>query len=282
LSINESSLDVRKLTIKTLESLLESANPKVVLESFEIISRAACGDGIASTADRITLKVKYKNNPNKLPEILVFKTLLLNPLLRLGLPSILFLSTAVNSLEKIQLLGDSASRILFLIVGSFQKYFPQAPDAMYQIESRCDKEIRTELNIEAPKIFAARYDKKSRQFAILMEDLTLRDVIFPNATDSQDLDTEKSTIKQLALIHAKYWQSEELITNLNWVPRRLEGGKFPLFNGIGFDLIQYQVDKKKFNKKLNQPYQQNRQRALGCYMEISSIIIDWISNIAAR
>jgi hypothetical protein len=246
-------LDIRNISTATLEYLVQEMNQGVTVKNYELISHAACGDGIASTADRINLSVQYEKNDANLPETLILKTLLLNPLLRLGLPAILSLSTLVNAMERLPLIGEAASRLLFLIVGVFQKYFPQAPDAMYEIESRFYREIRLQLDIDAPEVYGARYDNHTRQFAILMEDLTLRGARFPNAIDSLPLATIKSTIKQMALIHARFWQSDELNQSLNWIPTRMTGGMFPVFDGIGFDLVRYQVEQNSFKSDLISP-----------------------------
>jgi len=246
-------LDSRDLTATNLDSLIAELNQGVEVASFEVSDRAACGDGIASTADRITLNVSYRENRAGLPNQIILKTLLLNPALRLGLPAILSLSSVVSVLERIPLVGELASRLLFVIVGVFQKYCPQAPDAMYEVESRFYNQLRPQLAIEAPRTFGARYDARTRQFAVLMEDLILRGARFPNALESLPLDTVRSTLSNLARLHARYWNRPELDTELDWVPTRLEGGMYPVFNGIGFDLIRYQVESNPFKSRIIAP-----------------------------
>ena len=246
-------LDAKNLTAAGLDFLFAELHEGVNVESFDIRERAACGDGIASTADRITLDVSYSENRAGLPDQIILKTLLLHPALRLGLPAILSLSSVVSALERVPLVGELASRLLFVIVGVFQKFFPQAPDAMYEVESRFYKQIRPQLEIEAPQVFGARYDERTRHFAVLMEDLTLRGARFPNALESLPLETVRSTLSTLAHMHARYWNSPELDAELDWVPTRLEGGMYPVFSGIGFDLIRYQVEKNAFKQDIIAP-----------------------------
>ncbi len=246
-------LDIRRPDVQTFSELLTDLNPGTEVNQFEIINRAACGDGVASTADRINLGLSFKNNPNAVPEKIILKTLLLNTWLRFSLPAILSLSTVVGLFEKIPLLGEVAAKFLFVFIGLFQRYCPQAPDAMYEIESRFYREIRPNLDIEAPEVYAAKYDKRSRQFAVLMEDLALKNVHFPNATESLELETVKSTLKQMAIMHAAFWQSKELERTLDWVPARLEGGMFPVFDGIGYDLIRFHVDESHSKQALISP-----------------------------
>lgn len=250
-------LDVRRLTTSTLDRLISELHEGVKVKSFEILERAACGDGIASTADRIKLGLTYRENSAALPEQVIFKTLLLNPLLRLGLPAILSLSTIVGALERIPLVGESASGLLFILVGLFQKFFPHAPDAMYDIESRFYREIRPQLDIEAPAIYGARFDERTRHFAVMMEDLSLRGAHFPTALESLPIETVQSTLSTLAHLHARYWNDPRLDGELAWVPTRFEGGMYPVFNGIGFDLICYQVEQNAFKQEIIAPIGQS-------------------------
>ena len=73
----------------------------VEVASVEIREHAACGDGVASTADRIVLELTYRENGAGLPDQIILKTLLLHPALRLGLPAILSLSSVVSALERV-------------------------------------------------------------------------------------------------------------------------------------------------------------------------------------
>lgn len=252
-SNSELPLDVRTLTPATINQVVQLMHPTTEVTQVDVLSRANCGDGIASTADRINVRLHYASNPDRLPETMILKTLLLNPWFRLGLPAILSLSTAVKWLERLPLMGDAASKLLFVIVGIYQKYFPQAPDAMYDIESNFYRLIRPQLTLEAPEVYGALYDPRTRQFAVLMEDLTIKGARFPNALESLPLATVQSTLDTMARMHAVYWNDPQLGTHLNWVPNRMQGGMFPVFDGIGFDLIRYQVDHHPFKQDIIAP-----------------------------
>jgi hypothetical protein len=246
------SLHIDRLTPETINYLICKLNPETQVKSVAILSRAACGDGLASTADRVTLSVEYEQDCS-LPNRIVLKTILLHPVLRLGLPAILSLSRVTAILEKTPLIGKFASKLLFLFIGVFQKYFPQAPDAMYEVESRFYSEIRPGLNIESPNIFGAAYDANTRHFGILMEDLSEAKAHFPTALESQSLETVKSTLKTMAVMHARFWNSPDLEKELAWVPTRFQGGMYPIFDGIGYELIRYQVENNSFKKELLSP-----------------------------
>ncbi len=246
-------LDLRRLSVATLNRLLGDMNTGVQADGYRILAQADCGDGIASTADRLDLEISYKQNDPGLPERVILKTLLLHPLLRLGMPAILSLSAAVRMFERLPVVGAWARQLLFILVGIFQKYCPQAPDAMYQVESRFYHDIRRQVDFEAPAVYGAEYDSHSRQFAVLMEDLTLRGARFPTALESQSLDTVRHTLDQMATLHARYWNHPDLEGALGWIPTRLSGGMEPVFNGIGFDLVRYQVEQYSFKESLIAP-----------------------------
>jgi len=139
-------------------------------------------------------------------------------------------------------LGGGARSLLFVLVGLYQRLCPHVPDPMYVNEVRFYTEVRPELAIEAPRAFGGLFDERSRHFGILMEDLGLREARFPNATDEVPIDSVRDLIANLARLHASFWESPRLRGDLAWLPDRLSGGMFPVFDGIGRNLVRYQVE----------------------------------------
>src|SRR5690606_28983776 len=72
---------------------------------------------------------------------------------------------------------------------------PHAPAEMYENEVRFYRDIRPSLSLETPLIYAADFDKKSGQFGLIMEDLSLRKVIFPNATTDISVEQTKGLLR---------------------------------------------------------------------------------------
>jgi aminoglycoside phosphotransferase (APT) family kinase protein len=248
-------LDVRRLTPAGLSTIL---NGECAVESVEVVERARCGDGAASTADRILLRLSYAPGSSKnLPTQMVLKTLLLHPLLRFGLPAVLSLAHASRLAERLPLIGAGARSALFVLVGLYQRLYPHAPDPMYLTEARFYRDIRPELDLEIPRTFGSLYETGSRQFAILMEDLRLRGARFPNATMEIPVEQIRSLVTLLARLHARYWQSSRFDGELAWVPTRLSGGMFPVFDGIGLELIRYQVESNPFKQRLLAPLERS-------------------------
>lgn len=235
--------DLRALDAAAVEAMLHRLHPGVVVRAVEVLARARCGDGIASTADRITLRVEFAAGRDAgLPARMILKTLLLHPWMRFGLPAVLSLARASRAAESLPIVGRSARSLLFVGVGRFQRWFPHAPDPMYVNEVRFYTELRPELALEAPRSYGGLFDLRSRHFGILMEDLGLRGARFPNATTDVPLESIRDLLANLARLHAAFWQSPRFERDLAWIPDRVSGGMFPVFHGIGRELIRYQVE----------------------------------------
>ena len=69
---------------------------------------------------------------------------------------------------------------------------PGAPSAMYRNEVCFYRDLRPDLDIETPRVFASTFDEESGTFGVMMEDVRLRSARFPNATESM---TEPPTIR---------------------------------------------------------------------------------------
>jgi hypothetical protein len=246
--------NLRNLDAEAITAMLSRHHADVSVEHVQILERARCGDGIASTADRVALRLNYGPGDDAgLPSRMVLKTLLLHPVLRFGLPAILSLASASRIAEAIPGVGRGARSLLFVLVGLYQRFYPHAPDAMYLNEVRFYTDIRPELTIEAPRTFGGLFEESTRHFGILMEDLALRSARFPNATTEVSLDELSGLVATLAELHAHFWASPRLEGDLGWVPTRLFGGMFPVFDGIGRELIRYQVEHHAFKAALLRP-----------------------------
>jgi len=242
------------LSSTLLTSLLSEKHPGVNVEKFHIVEHAQCGDGVASTADRVTLALEYAPGCDAgLPRRIVLKTILLHRYLRFGLPMILGLSKSLKRLDAVPFLGKSARPLVFTMVNIYQRFFPHAPEAMYANEVHFYHDIRPEVEIEAPASYGSVFDETTGQFGVLMEDLSARDARFPNALSEISLEEMRSLIKLLASLHAKFWMSPRLQGDLSWVPTTSKGGMFPVFDAIGLDVIRDQVRKNQFKQDLIAP-----------------------------
>ena len=130
---------------------------------------------------------------------------------------------------------------------------PHAPEAMYENEVRFYRELRDELDIEAPQAFASTFDPATGRFGLLLEDLTARDARFPSTLDDVALDEVRSLLGHLATLHARFWDSPRFDTDLDWLATPMRGGMFEVFDLIGLELIEDQVDRHPFKAELIAP-----------------------------
>lgn len=130
---------------------------------------------------------------------------------------------------------------------------PRAPQEMYETEVRFYRDIRDDLDIEAPRVFASQFDPPSGRFGLLLEDLTARGARFPSALDPVTLTEVRSILGHLASLHARFWDSPRFTADLSWVPTPVSGGMFGVFDTIGLELIEDQVARHPFKAELIAP-----------------------------
>lgn len=201
--------DVDDLTPAILTAVLAERQPGVVVDHVEVLAEKRCGDGVASTADRLVLDLSYAvEGGAELPGRMVLKTMLASP---------------------------------------------HAPAAMYENEVRFYRELRDDLEIETPAVFASSFDRATGRFGLLMEDLTERRARFPSALDPIALDEVRSILGHLAGLHARFWDSPRFADELAWVGTPLTGGMAEVFQTIGLELIEDQVQRHPFKQELIAP-----------------------------
>ena len=69
--------DPRDLTADALTELLSPGRPEVVVDHVAVLDVKRCGEGAASTADRVVLELTYATGAGDLPTRMLLKTLLL-------------------------------------------------------------------------------------------------------------------------------------------------------------------------------------------------------------
>lgn len=196
----------------------------VVCSEVEIISQSLCGDGTASTSDRVNINLWLESTHSlkkkkKLP--VVVKATLLPTFLRVN-------DTMASALAMVLRCapGYTARAVIFKLVGAYQVLFPHAPDALYEAEAMFYLKVRPEIEglIEAPHCFGATCS--NRNFILVLEDLCKRGATFKNATNTLDMTQIQGLLSGLARMHAKYWRSPRFAVgqDLSWVPSRLSKG----------------------------------------------------------
>jgi hypothetical protein len=110
--------------------------------------------------------------------------------------------------------------------------------------------LHPELEIEAPLSLGGHYDSGSRHFALLLEDLTARGAHFPNVLETVSTAQIRNLLDVLALVHARFWNSNRFAGDLQWVGTALEGDVAVLLNDAAAPYIQYEIDNQKFKNEL--------------------------------
>ena len=242
-----------ELDAALMTNLLSEQHPVVQVANVRVADRSYRGDGSASTADRVTLDIEYVDGRDAgLPTRMICKAVLLDKRLRFGPSAIQMTGTLLRSLGQLPF-GDSARSWTFAAIRAYQKRYPHAPDAMYRNEVRFYREVRPKLEIEAPRAFSSVYDDDARTFGILMEDLSLRSAIFPNATMQQSGDRLRQLLATLAALHSAFWESPRLDTDLRWVATPRSGGMYPVFQALGLDIVRNQLEHNPFKADLIAP-----------------------------
>jgi aminoglycoside phosphotransferase (APT) family kinase protein len=127
---------------------------------------------------------------------------------------------------------------------------PGAPATMYQNEVRFYRELRSELDIETPRAYASMFDEASGTFGVLMEDVRLRSARFPNATQSMSDEEITCLLRQLAGLHARFWQSPRFSRDLQWLWTPCSGGFHDFLKSEGFAFIQQLLEESEYKRSL--------------------------------
>ena len=201
--------DPEDLTPEILTAALNQQRPDVAVQALDIVDVKRCGDGVASTADRVTLELTYAlGTGDGLPRRMILKTMLATP---------------------------------------------HAPEAMYENEVRFYRDLRDELDIEAPTGFASLYDPTTGRFGLLLEDLSARHARFPSAIEPVSLGEVRAILAHLATLHAQFWESPRFDADLAWLATPTSGGMCEVFHRIGLELIEDQVARHPFKQELIAP-----------------------------
>jgi hypothetical protein len=258
----------RLLTPTNVTAILRSKfGPNLTVRHVTIDHIAKCGDGKASTTDRIAFSLEYSEYPAgwQPQQHMILKYILLPWYFRLGAnPTVMLLAYRLAQL----LSWVRLDWTVYSLVNAYNYHLPHAPDAMYENETRFYRDIRGELGnaaadtsgggpFQAPEVYGTLYDERGHRFGVFMQDLSRAGATFPNALGVLPLASLRSVLRQLARLHARYWQSPRLNCSaggdLGWLPTPTKGGMFEVFHSLGFGLIADHVRSNPFEQELLAP-----------------------------
>jgi len=138
----------------------------------------------------------------------------------------------------------------------------------YENEVNFYNRLRPELDMEAPVTLGGDYDAQTGQFGLLLEDLTQRQAHFPNVTEAISLAQVESLLDQLAILHARYWESPRFEGDMSWVQSHVKGEVSTLQNEAATPLIQHEIDSENFKREMVQ-----RLRTTGAQMRAGMMAV---------
>ena len=84
------------------------------------------------------------------------------------------------------------------------------------------RDLPSEVPVETPQVYAARYDPVLARFALVLEDLESRGCRFGDITKPVGADEAAAVVTALAHLHAKFWDSPRLGADLAWIKAQHE------------------------------------------------------------
>lgn len=181
--------DPADLTLGVINHYLNEQNPGVVATSFTVTESHAVGLGHASSAGRICVDVDYADGaPADLPTHIVIKVAK---------------ADAGNPSQPDPIAG--------------------AAGVLYRNEVNIYRHVRPWTFLESPRFLGGAYDSGVNSMLLMLEDLRDRGVTFPHVNVTTSLFRMMSLLDQLAILHARYWDSPKLQASSSWMEAHTRG-----------------------------------------------------------
>jgi hypothetical protein len=159
-------------------------------------------------------------------------------------------STAARATLNLQYKNGTASDLPTQVIVKLAYDLADLPWPLYANEVSFYKTLRPELSLEMPVTLGAAYDKLSHRFLLLIEDLTVKHAIFPNALRDNTLQEVKRLLSMLARIHGLYWQSPRFSADLSGLETHTDGVLTHFMNGFAVDYINHQLSINPFKQEV--------------------------------
>lgn len=123
---------------------------------------------------------------------------------------------------------------------------------LYDNEVNVYLKLGDELPVTTAQCFGAVRDTTTSSFGLALEDLRMRDATFLNVLSPCTVDDLKALLDQLALLHARYWQSPRFGTDMSWVLPHTSGPIHDVFThpaGVPM-LVAWEVQSNQWKREL--------------------------------
>jgi len=124
--------------------------------------------------------------------------------------------------------------------------------AIYRNEVAFYTRIRPSLDIETPRAIGGEFDQASGTFGLALEDLRVRGVSFPTVKTAVSVEEVRGLLDTLAALHARFWQSEELLKELSFVQPHISGDLYTLFHAPHLvpGLVTHECNHEQFKREM--------------------------------
>jgi aminoglycoside phosphotransferase (APT) family kinase protein len=117
------------------------------------------------------------------------------------------------------------------------------PAEMYSTEIRYYRDLLPELSFEQPEVYGIEHVEGTTRFMILMEDLSQRPgVRIGIATTPVGADDVAGLLRSLAALHATYWESPRLDSDLRWLDRPDDSVTVRFWQRVGPRLVRRHLE----------------------------------------
>lgn len=165
-----------------------------------------------------------------------------------------FVSTAGRVIVDVQYGHDTPAGLPTRLVIKVARGVDKILAPFYENEVNFYNRVRPELDLETPRSYGAAFDAATSDFAIVLEDLTLRGATFPSVLSPVSLDNVRSILSQQAKLHARFWDSPRLRLggDLSWAGSHVDGRVADLMMVGAEPLIQHEIDTVSFKREMVQ------------------------------
>ncbi len=159
-------------------------------------------------------------------------------------------STAARAVLDLHYLEDTGQSLPTRVILKLAYDLADLPWPLYANEVRFYKDLRPELSLEMPETLGAAYDHNSHRFLLLIEDLTIKGAVFPNALRENTLVELKRILSMLASMHARYWQTPRFSEDLADLETHIGGVLNEFMHGFAVDYINHEISINPFKQEI--------------------------------
>ena len=204
----------RDLTPDFLTEIVAQARPETTVTNVEIVKAHEYGDGDVSTSARASVRLDYAGKDAQ------------------DLPRDVIIKLSFDS-------RDDANDAWFCnLYGLFRN------------EVNFYNRIRPSLDIEAPLSLGGLFEMETKQYVLILEDVTKRGATFPSNLDDISVEHVQQILLGLAKMHAEMWNSPRFEGDLDWVETHLQGHVEDHMRSVIPIGVQGQLEKHKFKSEL--------------------------------